>query len=69
MAGRREEIRNLSELIGYIETDSSGNRTAYDKYMTKLGTYTKNNNRTATVHGTIIGYGDLTAVLIWNKIS
>lgn len=68
MASNREILRNMTKMIGYIDTQGNGNRIAYDDTGLRLGEYRKSSNATATVHGKIIGYGDLTAVLIWNHI-
>jgi hypothetical protein len=64
--GKRQAINNFYGVtVGYIETAANGDITAYDFYMTKLGTYSKKYNRTMDFHGRIIGEGDLTSSLVW----
>lgn len=63
----RQTLRSMTRLIGFIDDGPGGDKVAYDDTMHKLGEYIKSSNQTRTVHGHIIGYGDLTAVLIWNK--
>lgn len=64
--GKRQAINNFYGItVGYTDTAANGDITAYDFYMTKLGTYSKKYNRTMDFHGRIIGEGDLTLSLIW----
>ena len=54
-----ETIREFSgKIIGFIDIDSSGNKTARDFYGRILGTYDKNLNVTRDFYGRIVSQGD-----------
>ena len=65
----RAEIKTADfMLIGYIETDSSGNKTVRDRNMMILGYYEKNRDATMDNYRRIIAYGDVTGVFFSSKI-
>ena len=65
----RAEIKTSDfMLIGYIETDSSGNKTVRDRNMMILGYYEKNRDATMDNYRRIIAYGDVTGVFFSSKI-
>lgn len=53
-----------NRIIGYIVEDDKGNKTIYDFYRRKLGSYDKANNLTRDFYNKIVGKGDLSAMLI-----
>ncbi len=65
----RAEIKTPNfMLIGYVETDSSGNKTVRDRNMMILGYYEKNRDATMDNYRRIIAYGDVTGVFFSSKI-
>ena len=67
---KTEKIKDrYGRLIGYIETDSKGNKLAKDKYGRPLVKYNKANNKSYSVrYANYIGEGDLTLSAIYSKI-
>lgn len=64
----RSPIKNeYGKIIGFIEEQDNGDRTAKDFYGRILGKYHKDVNKTMDFYGKIIGKGDLTSALIWNS--
>lgn len=60
-----QTIRDFyNRVLGYIETDAHGNKTARDFYKRILGTYDARLDVTRDFYNRIIGKGDLTAALI-----
>jgi uncharacterized protein YvpB len=65
MAKEVQTIRDFSgKIVGYIETDSQGNKIVRDFYRVILGKYDKKNNVTRDFYGKIIARGDASASLI-----
>lgn len=64
----REYIKNRSgKILGFIDTDSEGNRTARTKEGRVLGYYKKKRNVTTNVGGKILSYGDTVSSMIPQK--
>lgn len=53
-------------VLGYIEEDSSGNKTARDFYHRILGKYVKSQNVTKDFYGRVISKGDTVVGLIYS---
>ena len=64
----RQSIRTRTgKIIGYIETDSQGNKTVWDRKLNKIcGYYKKASNMTITEIGRIVAYGDVSVLLLPN---
>ena len=54
-------------ILGYIEEDAQGNKTAYDFYRKILGKYYKKDNVTKDFYGRILSRGDTTQALVYNS--
>lgn len=52
------------KIIGYIETDPTGNKTIRDFYRKIKGRYDKNLNVTRDFYGRIIARGDQSSMLL-----
>ena len=65
MANRQVIKDFYGRILGSIEDDSMGNRTAKDFYGKILGRYDKAQGVTKDFFGKIIGTGDLTSALIY----
>lgn len=60
----KETIRDFSgKIIGFIETDSRGNKTVRDFYMRVLGYYDKSQNVTTDFYRRVIARGDCCGML------
>ena len=60
----QEILRDFyGKIIGYIETDNTGNKVIRDKYRKILGRYDKKNNVTRDFYGRIVGRGDQSSIL------
>lgn len=58
-------IKNFyHQIIGWIDTDSAGNKKAFDFYHRLLGSYNATTNLTKDFYNRIVGRGDLTSALI-----
>lgn len=58
-------IRDFSgRIVGYIETDSQGNKIVRDFYKVILGKYDKKSNITRDFYGKILARGDISSSLI-----
>ena len=65
----RETISTFERrIVGYIDTDSSGNKTVMDFYHKILGYYNRSTNATMTYSRKIIAYGDATGVFFKDDI-
>lgn len=65
---QKETIRDFRGVIlGTVETDSNGNKTARDFYGNILGHYRKDINMTTDFYGRFLGSGDFVVSLIYNK--
>ena len=65
---RTIEIRDFQgRILGYIEEDSNGNRTARNFYRQNLGTYYAKENVTKDFYGRIVSSGDTTQALIYKN--
>ena len=63
--GDRQTIRSFSGyILGTIETDSQGRKTARNFYGKILGRYNPVDNYTRDFYGMIVSQGDTTAALI-----
>ena len=61
----KETIRDFyGRIIGYIESDASGNKTVRDFYRRIVGKYDANLDVTRDFYGRIIGKGDLSTLLL-----
>ena len=59
-----EVVREFSgKIIGYIQTDSSGNKIIRDFYRRVLGRYDKATNTTRDFYNRIIARGDMSSML------
>jgi extradiol dioxygenase family protein len=64
----REAIKDFyGKIIGWIETDSKGNKIVKDFYGKILGRYDKALDKTMDFYGKVLSKGDITAALIWNN--
>ena len=54
------------KILGYIRTEPNGDKTAFDFYRRKLGTWDKQKDITKDWLGRIVSSGDSLAVLISN---
>lgn len=60
----KETIRDFSgKIIGFIETDSRGNKTVRDFYMRVLGYYDKSQDVTTDFYRRVIARGDCCGML------
>jgi hypothetical protein len=65
---RKEMIRNSQgRILGWIETDHLQNKVVRDFNGRIKGRYKKTSNTTIDSRGKIIGYGDMTASLLFSK--
>ena len=55
-----------NRIIGYIETDSIGNKIVKNYYKRILGRYDKKHDVTRDFYNRIIGKGDLSSMLLSN---
>ena len=61
----KQVIREFGgKIIGYIETDKSGDKVIRDFYGRILGRYDKRQNVTRDFYGRIVANGDQSALLI-----
>lgn len=66
MTNNTQTIRDFSgKILGYIETDSSGNKTVRDFYRKILGYYDSKQDVTRDFYRRIIGRGDLAVGLLF----
>ena len=64
----RETIRDFyNRILGYVETDSNGNKTVRDFYNRILGYYDVRNNVTRDFYNKIISQGDSAVALIYSE--
>lgn len=64
----RETIRDFyGKILGYIETDTKGNKVARDFYGRVLGRYNKIDNTTRDFYNKIVARGDQVVALIYRK--
>lgn len=64
-----EYIRKYAgQIIGTIETDSNGVKTAKKWAGPILGVYNPRTNETTEFAGKIIAHGDVTSALVWNSV-
>ena len=65
----KEMIRDRGgKILGWIETDHLGNKTARNFYGRIVGKYIKMNNTTKDFYGRIVAQGDATAGLIYRSL-
>ena len=65
---RREPIKNFNrEIIGWLETDASGNQLAKDFYNILLGRYNAKTNITTNFYGQVVGVGNHLLGLIYES--
>jgi len=55
------------KILGFVETDHLGNKTARDFYGRILGTYSKTSRLTKDFYGRIVAHGDATTGLLYRK--
>jgi hypothetical protein len=68
MLVKKEMIRNnQGRIIGWIETDHLQNKVVRDFTGRIKGRYKKVSNTTLDSRGKIVGYGDSTSSLLFNK--
>lgn len=61
----KETIKDFyGTILGYVETDSQGNKTIRDFYGTIKGYYDAKQNVTKDFYGRIIAHGDCTGMLL-----
>lgn len=61
----KQTIRDFSgKIIGFIETDSRGNKTVRDFYMRVLGYYDKSLDVTTDFYHRVIARGDCCGMLL-----
>lgn len=61
----RETVRNRSgEIIGFIETESSGKQVIFDDELTRLGSYDPRENYTFDAQWNRVGSGNLLTTLL-----
>lgn len=64
----RETLKDSQgKIVGYIDTDSRGNRVGKDFYGKIVGTYWKNFNLTKDFYGKIVAQGDAVAALVFQS--
>lgn len=64
----REAVKDFyGKVLGYVDTDSSGNKTVTDYYGKVLGYYKKASNITTDYYGRKLTEGDTAISLIWIK--
>lgn len=56
-----------NHILGYIEIDDEGNKTAYNFYRKILGSYKKSQDITYDFYMRIVAYGDATSALIFEN--
>ena len=54
-------------ILGYIKEETNGDKSAYDFYRRKLGTYDKKKNITRDFYGKILASGDILTSLIYQE--
>ncbi len=60
-----QTIRDFyGKIIGYVETDSAGNKTIRDFYRRILGKYNKATDTTRDFYGRVIAKGDNLSMLL-----
>ncbi|MCQ2792029.1 MAG: hypothetical protein MJ208_00735 [Bacilli bacterium] len=55
---------NHYNIIGYIDTESNGNKTLRDKHYNILGYYKASSNITQDSHYNTVGHGDILTTLL-----
>lgn len=55
------------KILGFISTDSAGNKIVRDFYGKIKGRYIKNANLTKDFYGRIVAQGDATSSLLYQK--
>ena len=66
----RETIRDFSgRILGYVETDSSGNKTVRDFYNRILGYYDAKLNVTRDFYNRVVARGDAAVGLIYQEVN
>lgn len=61
----KEAVRDFyGRILGYVDTDAQGNKTATDFYGRVLGFYKKNTNVTTDFYGRVLTNGDTVIGLI-----
>lgn len=61
----KETLRDWTgKIIGFVETDSSGNKVLRDFYGRILGKYDKPMNVTRDFYGRVVGKGDILMTLL-----
>jgi hypothetical protein len=64
----KEKIKDQNgKIVGWIETDHLGNKTAKDFYGRLKGKYSKMTNLTKDFYGRIVAQGDATVGLLYRK--
>lgn len=64
----KEPIKDFyGKILGYIDTQSNGDKVVTDFYGKILGYYRKNQNLTTDFYGRIIGRGDVASSLIYRE--
>ena len=64
----KEAIRNFyGRIIGFVTTDTNGNKAVTDFYGRILGYYKKALNVTTDFYGKVLSKGDTATGLIWAK--
>lgn len=62
---KKEAIRNWQgKILGWVETDSRGNKLLRDFYGNILGKYDKSSNVTRDFYGNKVGQGDILLTLL-----
>ena len=56
------------KIIGFVETDSEGNKVVRDFYLNIVSRYDAKQNVTRDFYGKIVGKGDLTMVELGKKM-
>ena len=65
----KEYIKNAQGfIVGWIENDSTGDKTVKDKRGFILGYYDKRHNETKNAQGFILGKGDFCVSLIYKSM-
>ena len=68
MLVNKETIRDRNgKIVGWVDTDQYGNKTARDFYGKIKGRYKKTSNTTIDYYGRIVSYGDATVSLLYRK--
>lgn len=55
------------KIVGYIDTDHTGNKIARDFYGRIVGRYNKTSNMTRDFYGRIVARGDVTTSMLYRK--